>query len=151
MLLALEGQGCWDPPRGDYQGSGLRGPSRAIGEEARGSSGGTGKSSCGLPIINLCWVLQVPAQGLLQGHPAQLPRGVPAPGDWGQSRTGSHSTEQPPGGFSLHPQSPGPSREEPVGADGCDMGELDLLWVGRKSSMSCRKQVLGFGGVSPPL
>ncbi|KAM6114806.1 homologous recombination OB-fold protein [Phoenicopterus ruber ruber] len=67
---------------------------------------------------------EVPGQaGLLLDHPAQPPRGVPAPGDWGRSRTGSHGTE----GFSLHPQSPGPGREEPVGADGCDMDDLDGL------------------------
>ncbi|XP_065507046.1 homologous recombination OB-fold protein isoform X1 [Caloenas nicobarica] len=66
--------------------------------------------------------------GLLQDHPAQLPGGVPAPGDWGQSGTGSCSTEQSPGGFSLHLQSPRPRRDEPVGADGCDMGDdLDGL------------------------
>ncbi|XP_075379185.1 homologous recombination OB-fold protein [Mycteria americana] len=71
---------------------------------------------------------EVPAQaGLLRDHPAQPPWGVPAPGDLGQGRTGNHSTEQSPGGFSLHPQSPGPGREEPVGADGCDMDDLDGL------------------------
>lgn len=119
--LALEAQGCWDPPRA----SGLWGPLRATGEEGVGL-GGTDKSSCGPPTIHLCWVLQVPAQaGLLQDHPAQPPQGVPAPGDWGLGRMGSHSTEQSPGGFSLHPQSPRPGQEELVGADGCDMGELD--------------------------
>ncbi|KAM9255135.1 homologous recombination OB-fold protein [Cariama cristata] len=71
---------------------------------------------------------EVPAQaGLLWDHCAQPPRGVPAPGDWGRSRTGSHSTEQSPGGFSLHPQSPRPGREELVGADGCDVDDLDGL------------------------
>lgn len=71
---------------------------------------------------------EVPAQaGLLQDHPAQPPRGVPAPGEWGRWRPGSHSTGCSPGGFSLHPQSPGPGREEPVGADGCDMDDLDGL------------------------
>ncbi|XP_074748079.1 homologous recombination OB-fold protein isoform X2 [Strix uralensis] len=71
---------------------------------------------------------EVPAQaGLLPGHPTQPPQGVPAPGDWGQLRTGSPSAEQSPGGFSLHPQNPGPRREEPVGADGCDMDDLDGL------------------------
>ncbi|XP_075027461.1 ankyrin repeat and SOCS box protein 16 isoform X2 [Calonectris borealis] len=71
---------------------------------------------------------EVPAQaGLFRDHPAQPPRGVPAPGDWGRWRTGSHSTEHSPGGFSLHPQSPGPGQEEPVGADGCDMDDLDGL------------------------
>ncbi|XP_009462957.1 PREDICTED: uncharacterized protein C17orf53 homolog [Nipponia nippon] len=71
---------------------------------------------------------EVPAQaGLLQDHPAQPPRGLPAPGDGGRWRTGSHGTEQSPGGFSLHLQSPGPGREEPVGADSCDMDDLDGL------------------------
>ncbi|XP_035751300.1 homologous recombination OB-fold protein [Egretta garzetta] len=79
---------------------------------------------------------EVPAQaGLLQDHPAQCPQGVPTPGDSGLGRTGSHSTEQSPGGFSLCPQSPRPGQEELVGADGCDMGELDPHWAGRKSSM----------------
>ncbi|XP_065712355.2 homologous recombination OB-fold protein isoform X2 [Patagioenas fasciata] len=63
--------------------------------------------------------------GPLQDHPAQLPGGVLAPGAWGQSGTGS--TEQSPGGFSLHPQSPGPGRDEPAGADGCDTDDLDGL------------------------
>ncbi|XP_019327471.1 PREDICTED: uncharacterized protein C17orf53 homolog [Aptenodytes forsteri] len=71
---------------------------------------------------------EVPAKaGLFRDHPAQPPRGVPAPGDWERWRMGSHSTEQSPGGFSLHPQNPGPGREEPVGADGCDMDDLDGL------------------------
>ncbi|XP_074418286.1 homologous recombination OB-fold protein isoform X1 [Larus michahellis] len=71
---------------------------------------------------------EVPAQAeLLRDHPAQPLRGVPAPQDWGQLRTGSHSAEQSPGGFFLHPQSPRPRREEPVGADGCDMDDLDGL------------------------
>lgn len=138
-------------PKGIARVSGLLGPSGATGEEG-GGLGGTEKSSCGPPTINLCWVLQVPAQaGLLLDHPAQSLRHVPAPGDWGRSRMGSHSTERSSGGFSLHPQSPGPGREEPVGADVCDVGELDPLWVGRKSSMSCGKQALGLGSVSPPL
>ncbi|KAM6334130.1 uncharacterized protein FN964_014042 isoform 3-T4 [Alca torda] len=89
---------------------------------------------------------EVPAQAeLLRDHPAQPPQGVPASGDWGQLRMGSHSAEQSPGGFSLHPQSPRPRREEPVGADGCDMGELGLLEVGRKSSMSHGKQMTWTG------
>ncbi|XP_052641170.1 homologous recombination OB-fold protein isoform X1 [Harpia harpyja] len=71
---------------------------------------------------------KVPAQaGLFLDHPAQSLRHVPAPGDWGRSRMGSHSTERSPGGFSLHLQSPGPGREEPVGADVCDMDDLDGL------------------------
>ncbi|KAK4808619.1 hypothetical protein QYF61_012689, partial [Mycteria americana] len=144
VLLALEAQGCWDPPRVLPRGSGPRGPLRATGEEG-GGLGGTDKSSCGSTTI-LCWVLQVPAQaGLLRDHPAQPPWGVPAPGDLGQGRTGNHSTEQSPGGFSLHPQSPGPGREEPVGADGCDMGELGPHCVGRKSSTSCGKQMTWMG------
>ncbi|XP_059691269.1 LOW QUALITY PROTEIN: homologous recombination OB-fold protein-like [Gavia stellata] len=69
---------------------------------------------------------EVPAQaGLLQDPPAHPTWGVPAPGDWGRWRTGSHSMEQSPGDFSLHPQSPG--QEEPVGADGCDVDDLDGL------------------------
>ncbi|KAK2522278.1 hypothetical protein Q9966_012475 [Columba livia] len=63
--------------------------------------------------------------GPLQDHPAPLPGGVPAPGAWGQSGTGS--TEQAPGGFSLHPQSPRPRRDEAAGADGCDTDDLDGL------------------------
>ncbi|XP_064329273.1 homologous recombination OB-fold protein [Phalacrocorax carbo] len=71
---------------------------------------------------------EVPAQaGLLRELPVQPPRGIPAPGDWGRWQTSSHSTEQSPGGFSLHLQSPGPGREEAVGADGCDMDDLDGL------------------------
>ncbi|XP_049656862.1 homologous recombination OB-fold protein isoform X2 [Accipiter gentilis] len=71
---------------------------------------------------------KVPAQaGLLLDHPAQSLRHVPAPGDWGRSRMGSHSTERSSGGFSLHPQSPGPGQEEPVGADVCDVDDLDGL------------------------
>ncbi|KAM6042008.1 homologous recombination OB-fold protein [Chlamydotis macqueenii] len=71
---------------------------------------------------------EVPAQaGLLPAHPAQPPRSVPVPGDWGRSRTGSHSAEPSAGGSSLHPQSPGPGREEPLGADGCDTDDLDGL------------------------
>ncbi|XP_075579117.1 LOW QUALITY PROTEIN: homologous recombination OB-fold protein [Pelecanus crispus] len=62
--------------------------------------------------------------GLLRDHPAQTPRGAPAPGDRGRWSTG---TEPSPGGFSLHPQSPGPGQEEPVGADSCDMDDLDGL------------------------
>ncbi|XP_054657449.1 homologous recombination OB-fold protein [Grus americana] len=66
---------------------------------------------------------EVPAQaGLLQDHPAQPPWG-----DGGRGRTGSYSTEQSPGGFSLHPRSLEPRREEPVGADSCDMDDLDGL------------------------
>ncbi|XP_061874372.1 homologous recombination OB-fold protein [Colius striatus] len=71
---------------------------------------------------------EVPSQaGLLWPHPAHLPPGDSASGDWGQWRLGSHSTEQAPSGISLHPQSPRPGREEPVGADGCDMDDLDGL------------------------
>ncbi|XP_009980541.1 PREDICTED: uncharacterized protein C17orf53 homolog, partial [Tauraco erythrolophus] len=70
---------------------------------------------------------EVPAQAeLLQHHPAQRPQGVPAPGDWGRWRTGSRSTEQSTGGF-LNSQSSGPGQEELVGADGCDMDDLDGL------------------------
>ncbi|KAM6312049.1 homologous recombination OB-fold protein [Podargus strigoides] len=65
--------------------------------------------------------------GLVLDHPTQPPQRVPAPGDWGQWRTGSHSAEPSPGGFPLHPQSPGPGREELVGTDGCDMDDLDGL------------------------
>ncbi|XP_027556973.1 uncharacterized protein C17orf53 homolog isoform X2 [Neopelma chrysocephalum] len=75
-----------------------------------------------------CSQRQVPAQaGLIPDPPAQPPQGVPVPGDWGHSRTSGHSTEEHPGGFSLHPPSPGPRQEEPVGADGCDMDDLDGL------------------------
>ncbi|XP_053820967.1 homologous recombination OB-fold protein [Vidua chalybeata] len=74
------------------------------------------------------WVLQVPAQAELSPDPpAQPTRGVPVPEDWGQSRTSGHSAEQHPGGFSLCPPSSDPSWEEPVGADGCDMDDLDGL------------------------
>ncbi|XP_067168231.1 homologous recombination OB-fold protein isoform X1 [Apteryx mantelli] len=65
--------------------------------------------------------------GLHWDHPAQLSQGVPAPGGWGRCRTSSHSTEQLPGGFSLHPESYRPGQEEPPGADGCDMDDLDGL------------------------
>nr|XP_009676377.1 PREDICTED: uncharacterized protein C17orf53 homolog [Struthio camelus australis] len=65
--------------------------------------------------------------GLHQDHPAQISWGVPAPGDWGRSRTGNHSTEQSPGGFSLHPESYRPGQEEPLRADSCDMDDLDGL------------------------
>lgn len=135
MLGSPEGGLDWRDPQEEWEGL-----------------GGRAESSGGPPTINLCWILQVPAQAeLLRDHPAQPLRGVPAPQDWGQLRTGSHSAEQSPGGFFLHPQSPRPRREEPVGADGCDMGELGLLEVGRKSSMSHGKQVLGLDSVSPPL
>ncbi|XP_055646012.1 homologous recombination OB-fold protein isoform X1 [Falco peregrinus] len=71
---------------------------------------------------------EVPAKaGLLLDHHAQPPQGVPGPGDGGQSGTGSHSTEQSPGGFSLHLQHPGPGQEDLVGADACDMDDLDGL------------------------
>ncbi|XP_030364580.1 uncharacterized protein C17orf53 homolog isoform X4 [Strigops habroptila] len=53
---------------------------------------------------------------LLPAHPMEPPQGVPAPGHWGgHSRTRSHSTEQAPG------------QEEPEGAEGCDMDDLDGL------------------------
>ncbi|XP_042643353.1 homologous recombination OB-fold protein [Tyto alba] len=69
---------------------------------------------------------EVPAQAeLLPGHLTHTPQGVPAPGDWGRLRRGSHGTEQSRGGFPLHPQSPGPGREEPAGGDGGDMDDLD--------------------------
>ncbi|XP_050183637.1 homologous recombination OB-fold protein isoform X2 [Myiozetetes cayanensis] len=75
-----------------------------------------------------CSQRQVPAQaGLIPDPPVQPPQGVPVPGDWGQPRTSGHSTEEHPGVFSLHPPSPGPRQEEPVGADGCDMDDLDGL------------------------
>ncbi|XP_071433464.1 homologous recombination OB-fold protein isoform X2 [Pithys albifrons albifrons] len=75
-----------------------------------------------------CSQWQVPAQTeLIPDPPAQLPQGVPVPGNCGQSRTSSHSTEEHLGGFSLHPPSPEPGRKEPVGADGCDMDDLDGL------------------------
>ncbi|XP_075299642.1 homologous recombination OB-fold protein [Opisthocomus hoazin] len=71
---------------------------------------------------------EVPSQiGLLRDHPAQPPRGPAAPGDWGRWKMGSHSTEQSPRGFSLHPLSSGPEREELVGAAGCDTDDLDGL------------------------
>ncbi|XP_062364096.1 homologous recombination OB-fold protein isoform X3 [Cinclus cinclus] len=80
-----------------------------------------------LPEPEGCSPLQVPAQAeLIPEPPTQPPQGVPVPEDWGQSRTGGHSAEQHPGGFSLCP----PSWEEPVGADGCDdvmMDDLDGL------------------------
>ncbi|XP_039420639.1 homologous recombination OB-fold protein isoform X1 [Corvus cornix cornix] len=75
-----------------------------------------------------CSPRQVPAQAeLIPDPPAQPPQGVLAPEDWGHSRTSGHSAEQHPGGFSLHPPSSGPSWEELVGADGCDMDDLDGL------------------------
>ncbi|XP_017595977.1 PREDICTED: uncharacterized protein C17orf53 homolog [Corvus brachyrhynchos] len=75
-----------------------------------------------------CSPRQVPAQAeLIPDPPAQPPQGVLAPEDWGHSRTNGHSAEQHPGGFSLHPPSSGPSWEELVGADGCDMDDLDGL------------------------
>ncbi|XP_053856031.1 homologous recombination OB-fold protein [Vidua macroura] len=75
-----------------------------------------------------CSPRQVPAQAELSPDlPAQPTRGVPVPEDWGQSRTSGHSAEQHPGGFSLCPPSSDPSWEEPVGADGCDMDDLDGL------------------------
>ncbi|XP_053944691.1 homologous recombination OB-fold protein [Cuculus canorus] len=71
---------------------------------------------------------RVPAQpGLLPDHRVQPPRGVSAPRDCRQVRMGSHGMEQPSRDFSLHPQSPGPGREELVGSDGCDMDDLDGL------------------------
>ncbi|XP_056367983.1 homologous recombination OB-fold protein [Oenanthe melanoleuca] len=72
-----------------------------------------------------CSPRQVPE--LISDPPAQPPKGVPVPEDWGQSRTSGHSAEQHPGGFSLRPPSSGPSWEEPVGAGGCDMDDLDGL------------------------
>lgn len=75
------------------------------------------------------WVWQVPAQAEL--IPVQPPQDVPDPEDWGQPRTSGQSSEQHPGGSSLCPPSSEP-REEPLGADGCDMGESDPLWEGRK-------------------
>ncbi|XP_039556621.1 homologous recombination OB-fold protein isoform X2 [Passer montanus] len=75
-----------------------------------------------------CSPQQVPAQAeLTPDPPAQPTRGVPVPEDWGQSRTSGHSAEQHPGGFSLCPPSSDPSWEERVGADGCDMDDLDGL------------------------
>ncbi|XP_066060986.1 homologous recombination OB-fold protein isoform X2 [Chamaea fasciata] len=75
-----------------------------------------------------CSPRQVPAQAeLIPDPPVQPPQDVPAPEDWGQPRTSGHSTEQHPGGFSLCPPSSDPSWEEPVGADGCDMDDLDGL------------------------
>ncbi|XP_025978132.2 homologous recombination OB-fold protein [Dromaius novaehollandiae] len=65
--------------------------------------------------------------GLHQDHAAPISQGVPGPGDWGRSRTSGHSTEPLPGGFSPHPESYRPGREEPLGADGCDMDDLDGL------------------------
>ncbi|XP_054032588.1 homologous recombination OB-fold protein [Dryobates pubescens] len=71
---------------------------------------------------------EVPAQaGLVPDHPTQPPWDAPAAGDWGQSRRGGYGTEQASGGFSLHSQSPGPGQEELMGADGCDMDDLDGL------------------------
>ncbi|XP_054505569.2 homologous recombination OB-fold protein isoform X2 [Agelaius phoeniceus] len=75
-----------------------------------------------------CSPRQVPAQAELAPDPRAEPtQGVPAPEHWGQSRTSGHSAEQHPGGFSLCPSSSDPSWEEPVGADGCDMDDLDGL------------------------
>ncbi|CAN8202364.1 unnamed protein product [Coccothraustes coccothraustes] len=75
-----------------------------------------------------CSPQQVPAQAeLTPDPPAEPTRAVPVPGDWGQSRTSGHSAEQRPGGFSLCPPSSDPSWKEPVGADGCDMDDLDGL------------------------
>ena len=145
--VALEAQACWDSPRGCYQG--VCTP-RATREEG-GGLGETEKSSRGPPMIHLCWVLQVPAQiGLLRDHPAQPPRGPAAPGDWGRWKMGSHSTEQSPRGFSLHPLSSGPEREELVGAAGCDTGELELLWVGGKAQCPVENSSWGWAA-SPPL
>lgn len=108
-----------------------------------GTLGRKGQGWVNPPIIHPHWVLQVPTQAeLIPDPPAQPPQGVPVPEDWGQSRTSGHSAEQHPGGFSLRPPSSGPSWEEPVGADVCDMGESDPLWEGRKSSVSCGKQGL---------
>lgn len=73
MLLALEGQGCWDPPRGDYQGSGLRGHSRAIREEAGGAREGQVNPPVG------------PQQFISAGVCRSLPR-------LGYSRTTLHSS-----------------------------------------------------------
>uniref|UniRef100_A0A8C5IVP4 Homologous recombination factor with OB-fold n=1 Tax=Junco hyemalis TaxID=40217 RepID=A0A8C5IVP4_JUNHY len=74
-----------------------------------------------------CSPRQVPAQAEpAPDPPAQPTCGVPAPEDWGQSRTSGHSAEQRPGG-SLCPPSSDPSWEEPAGADGCDMDDLDGL------------------------
>ncbi|KAM4884375.1 homologous recombination OB-fold protein isoform 2-T2 [Sylvia borin] len=90
-----------------------------------------------------CSPRQVPAQAeLIPDPPVQPPQDVPVPEDWGQPRTSGHSAEQHPGGLSLCPPSSDPSWEEPVGADGCDMGESDALREGRKSSLSCGKQGL---------
>ncbi|XP_062451599.1 homologous recombination OB-fold protein [Rhea pennata] len=73
-------------------------------------------------------VASVAAQARLhQHHPAQISQGIPAPRTWGQSRTSSHSTEQLPEGFSLHPENYRPRRGEPLGANNCDMDDLDGL------------------------
>uniref|UniRef100_A0A8C3RGM7 Homologous recombination factor with OB-fold n=1 Tax=Cyanoderma ruficeps TaxID=181631 RepID=A0A8C3RGM7_9PASS len=75
-----------------------------------------------------CSPRQVPAQAeLIPDPPVQPPQDVPVPEDWGQPRTSGHSAEQHPRGFSLCPPSSDPSWEEPVGADGCDMDDLDGL------------------------
>ncbi|XP_063259782.1 homologous recombination OB-fold protein [Prinia subflava] len=75
-----------------------------------------------------CSPRQVPAQAeLVPDLPVQPHQGVPVPEDWGQPRTSGHSTGQHPGGSSLCPPSSDPSGEEAVGADGCDMDDLDGL------------------------
>ncbi|XP_066193086.1 homologous recombination OB-fold protein isoform X2 [Sylvia atricapilla] len=75
-----------------------------------------------------CSPRQVPAQAeLIPDPPVQPPQDVPVPEGWGQPRTSGHSAEQHPGGLSLCPPSSDPSWEEPVGADGCDMDDLDGL------------------------
>ncbi|XP_035169769.1 homologous recombination OB-fold protein [Oxyura jamaicensis] len=68
----------------------------------------------------------VPA-GSLREHPAPIPRDVPAPADWGPPGPGSHGPQQPPGDLWLQPRSHEPGHEEPGGADGYDMDDLDRL------------------------
>nr|XP_030111841.3 homologous recombination OB-fold protein isoform X1 [Taeniopygia guttata] len=72
-----------------------------------------------------CSPRQVPGQAELSPEPPAQP--TRAPEHRGQPRTGGHGAEQHPGGSSLRPASSDPSWEGPVGADGCDMDDLDGL------------------------
>lgn len=132
-IFPPEPEGCSPRQvRGDAAGGpgGLLGPPKGVW--AMGTPGR--KEWINPTVIHPHWVLQVPAQAeLIPEPPVQPPQGVPVPEDWGQSGTSGHSAEQHPGGFSLRPASSDPSWEEPVGAGGCDMGESDPLWEGRKA------------------
>ncbi|KAI6059972.1 L27 domain-containing protein [Aix galericulata] len=71
---------------------------------------------------------EVPAPaGSLQAHPAPTPGDVPAPADWGPPGPGAHGPQQPPGDLWLQAQSHDPGHEEPGGAEGCDVDDLDGL------------------------